>query len=214
MGSLGLVPHSLSPKNNGGAGAVRCSPPRQRSSPTRVVRCRRNGTRGAGLKGYNERSQNKSQIYGHYTCPCIPACPQPFSRPPLSSLRFPSPFLNVQFPTTKIKYLIRFLVASRVSLSSKYTCTHLREIEHDRTIGWNQLVWPNNRISLLLFLKSDHPSREIVNLDRLFFFYFWEGKRWMLLQNLRIFLFLLGSGRMAEMVMSNGGHECLASYDK
>lgn len=36
----------------------------------------------------------------------------------------------------------------------------------------------------------------------------------MLLQNLRIFLFLLGSGRMAEMVMSNGGHECLPSYDK
>lgn len=126
--------HTLYPRKTM-AGPEPFGVPRQRSSPTRVVRCRRNGTRGAGLKGYNERSQNKSQIYGHYTCPCIPACPRPFSRPPLSSLHFPSPFLNVQFPTTKIKYLIRFLVASRVSLSSKYTCTHLREIEHDRTIG-------------------------------------------------------------------------------
>ena len=60
------LPHSLSPKKQWSRSSA-CSPPRQRVS----FDAGGTGPGRAGLKGYNETSQNKSQIY--YLCPCIPA---------------------------------------------------------------------------------------------------------------------------------------------
>lgn len=114
MGSLGLVPHSLSPKNNGGGLGV----PRP-ANGLRVSFDRGAGETGPGqpadLKGYNERSQNKSQIYGRYTRPCIPGPTILSTVPPLSGLNFPPlsqqrKYLPIYCPKLSCSYYIRLVI--------------------------------------------------------------------------------------------------------
>lgn len=81
----------------------------------RSIGSRRNGTRAADLKGYNERSQNKSQIYGRYTRPCIPGPTILSTVPPLSGLNFPPlsqqrKYLPIYCPKLSCSYYIRLVI--------------------------------------------------------------------------------------------------------